>query len=316
MFRVMKYAQKYKIYLVAAILFIFASVICGIGPYFIAYGIIIKFLNNINIQMNYVVYSGLLVIILLALKSVLNAIGLTFSHKAAYGTLYEMRKTFSEKLERMPLGEVTENGSGYFKKKIIDDIGGLEVTFAHYFVEGIPNTIIPIIVLAIIFVNDWRMGLLSLGSIPIGFITMGSMMATGVKKMPKYYQSQNRLNNTIIEYISGMEVIKIFGRTTSSYKKYTEDVDNYTRFAYDWTKSTWLHMSIISVVLPCTILLTLPIGILMYNNGDVSLQTLLFTLLLDFGIGIPLNRALMFLPYIPQLNYSITELEKTFEGNS
>lgn len=316
MLRVMKYASIYKIHLVFAVLMILASVVSGIVPYFIVNTLVIKFLSNFAVKIQYVVFMGLLIIVFLILKSVLNAIGLTLSHKAAYGTLYEMRKAFSEKLVKMPLGIITENGSGYYKKKIVDDIGGLEITFAHYFVEGIPNIVIPVIILLIIFINDWRMGLLSLGSVPIGIITMGLMMKSGLKRMPEYYQSQNKLNNTIIEYISGMEVIKIFGRTSASYKKYSEDVDNYTKFAYDWAKSTWWHMSVVGVVLPCTIVLTLPVGVLMYSIGVLSLKTLIFTLLLDLGIGIPLNRALLFLPHIPRLNYAITELEKIFEGST
>lgn len=316
MTRVLKYAREYKTYLILAVVMIFASVIFGIIPYFIINGLITKFLNQSEVTIRYVILSGVFITAFLVLKSILNAIGLTFSHKAAYGTLYEMRKSFSERLEKMPLGMIMEKGSGYFKKKIIDDIGGLEVTFAHYFVEGIPNIVIPIAVLFIIFIRDWRMGLLSLGSIPIGVITMGVMMKAGLKKMPEYYQSQNRLNHTIIEYIAGMEVIKIFGRTTSSYKKYSDDVENYTKFAYGWAKSTWWHMSIIGVVLPCTIVLTLPVGIFMYLKGVLSLNTFIFTLLLDLGIGLPLNRALLFLPYIPQLGYTITELEKIFDGST
>ncbi len=316
MTRVLKYAKEYKTYLYLAVIMIFASVISGIIPYFIVNELIVRFLNQSEVTNRYVIFAALSITAFLVLKSILNAIGLTFSHKAAYGTLYEMRKAFSERLEKMPLGMITEKGSGYYKKKIIDDIGGLEVTFAHYFVEGIPNLVIPVVVLLIIFIKDWRMGLLSLGSVPISFITMGLMMKAGLKKMPQYYQSQSRLNNTIIEYIAGMEVIKIFGRTTSSYKKYAEDVEDYTKFAYDWAKSTWWHMSIVGVVLPCTIVLTLPIGMLMYMKGALPLTTLIFTLLLDLGIGLPMNRALLFLPYIPQLGYAITELEKIFDGST
>jgi len=139
MTRVLKYARKYRIHLILAVVMIFASVIAGIIPYFMVNELIAGFLNGSEVTVEYVMVTGVLITIFLVLKSILNAIGLTFSHKAAYGTLFEMRKAFSERLEKMPLGMITEKGAGYYKKKIIDDIGGLEVTFAHYFVEGIPT---------------------------------------------------------------------------------------------------------------------------------------------------------------------------------
>lgn len=310
----MKYTVAYKKELRLAILFIFLGVIAGVLPYFIANKLIVSFINQSAPAVKTIVYAGLLVATLLILKSVLNAIGITLSHKAAYGTLYEMRRKFSDKTASMPLGDITDKGSGFYKKKIIDDIGSLEVAIAHIFVEGIPNIIIPLIVLIIIFINDWRMGLLSLGSFPISMFAMSSMMKTGMEKMPKYYEAQSKLNNTIIDYVSGMDVIKVFGQTSASYEKYARDVKNYEEYAYKWTANAWLPMSVIGVVLPCTIILTLPVGLLLYMNGALSLDTWVFTLLLNLAIGIPLNKALMFMPTIPNLSYAVSELVKSFES--
>lgn len=309
----MQYAVNYKKELYLAVFMIFLSVAVGILPYFVAEKLIVIFLEKSAFTVNTIVYSGLIITVLLIMKSVLNAVGITLSHKAAYGTLYEMRREFGETMAKMPLGNVIDKGSGFYKKKLIDDIGSLEVAIAHIFVEGIPNIMIPVIVLIIIFVSDWRMGLLSLGSIPVSLLAMNIMMKTGMKKMPKYYEAQNKLNNTIIEYVSGMEVVKIFGQTGASYEKYARDVENYKKYAYSWTAGSWLPMSIVGVILPCTIVLTLPFGLLMYRNDSLSLNTLIFTLLLNLGIGVPFNKALMFIPTLPNLNYAMSELEKDFK---
>ena len=312
----MKYAAGYRKELNLAILIIFFSVIAGILPYFVTNKLIYSCINESQFSVKSIIYAGILIAVFLILKSVLNAIGITLSHKAAYGTLYEMRRKFSDKIAAIPLGDITDKGSGFYKKKIIDDIGSLEVMIAHVFVEGIPNIMIPVLVLVIISINDWRMGLLSLGSLPISLFAMNAMMTTGMKKMPKYYESQSKLNNTIIEYVSGMEVVKVFGQTIASYEKYARDVKNYEEYAYKWTASSWLPMSIVGVVLPCTIVLTLPIGLLLYMNDSLPLNTLVFTLLLNLAIGIPFNKALMFLPTLPNLNYAVSELTKSFEGSS
>jgi ATP-binding cassette subfamily B protein len=314
--KAMGFAVGYQKELRLAILVIFLSVIAGILPYFVANKLIVSFINNTEFAAKTIIYAGVLIAAFLILKSALNAIGITLSHKAAYGTLYEMRRKFSDKTASIPLGDFTDKGSGYYKKKIIDDIGSLEVMIAHVFVEGIPNIIIPVIVLIAIFLSDWRMGLLSLGSLPISLFAMNAMMKRGMKKMPKYYEAQSKLNNTIIEYVSGMEVVKVFSQTTASYEKYSRDVKNYEEYAYNWTTGSWLPMSIVGVVLPCTIVLTLPIGLLLYVNGTLALDTLVFTLLLDLAIGIPFNKALMFLPTLPNLNYAVSELVKSFEGAS
>lgn len=312
--KAMKYAVNYRRELYLAILMISLAVITGMLPYFVADKLIVSFLEGSTLSTERIIYAGLFIAGCLILKSVLNAGGITLSHKAAYGTLYEMRRKFGDKAASMPLGDITDKGSGFYKKNIIDDIGSLEVTIAHIFVEGIPNIIIPVIVLILIFINDWRMGLLSLSSVPVGLFAMGTMMKMGMKQMPKYYESQSRLNNTIIEYVSGMEIVKVFGQTTASYEKYARDVENYREYAYRWTSSTWWSMSIVGVVLPCTVVLTLPIGILLYMNGSLPLDTLILTLLLDLAIGIPFHKALLFLPVIPNMNYAMSELEKSFEN--
>lgn len=311
---VMKYAAGYKKELHLAILMIFLGVIAGTLPYLVANELIVSFINNTKPAAKTILYSGTLIAVFLILKSIFNAVGITLSHKAAYGTLYEMRRKFSDKTVGIPLGDITDKGSGFYKKKIIDDIGSLEVMIAHVFVEGIPNIIIPVIVLIIIFINDWRMGILSLGSLPVSLFAMNTMMKTGMQKMPKYYEAQSKLNNTIIEYVSGMEVVKVFGQTTASYEKYSRDVKNYEEYAYNWTAGSWLPMSVVGVVLPCTIVLTLPIGLFLYMNGTLALDTLVFTLLLNLAIGIPFNKALMFLPTLPNLNYAVSELTKSFDG--
>lgn len=308
------YAAEYKKELWLALLLILLSVIAGVMPYFVANKMIVGFLDGASSGTGGIFLACAAIAALLILKSMLNAVGITLSHKAAYGTLYEMRKKFGDKIATMPLGDVTANGSGFYKKKIIDDIGSLEVAIAHIFVEGIPNLLIPAIVLFIIFINDWRMGILSLGSLPISFFAMRSMMSNGMKKMPGYYGAQSKLNNTIIDYIAGMDVVKIFGQTKASYKKYAADVENYREYAYDWTASSWLPMSVIGVVLPCTVVLTLPVGLLLYSTGSLSLHTFIFTLLLDLSLGMPLHKAYMFVPTIPNLNYAVEALEKSFES--
>jgi ATP-binding cassette subfamily B protein len=109
-----------------------------------------------------------------------------------------------------------------------------------------------------------------------------------------------------------MEVIKIFGQTDSSFEKYENSVKNYVKYSVDWTLSSCKEMAIVTIVLPCTVILSLPIGLLMYFNGTLPLETLFFTLMITIGIGLPFNKALLFIPHFPQLSYAMNELEAVF----
>ncbi len=310
--RILKYAKKNIKTIYLAVFFVFISVISGIIPYFIANNLIQRFINENTVSSIFVLAASASIIAFLIIKAVTHKIGLRLSHEAAYNTLFNMRKTFSEKLSRLPLGIIKNNGTGYFKKKIVEDIESMEITLAHIIPEMIPNIVVPVFVLLIVFIKDWRMGLLSMASIPFGIIPMMLMMKVGLKKMPVYFSAQNSLNNTIVEYISGMEVVKIFGQTSSSFEKYENSVKNYIKHSADWMLSSCKEMAIVTIVLPCAVILALPVGVYMYFQGTLPLETLIFTLMITIGIGVPFNRALLFIPYFPQLDYAMNELESVF----
>lgn len=312
--KVFSYVGEYKGKTYLALCLILLSAIIGIVPFLLTYDIIIKFVQKNTIGTNYLLLMSCGIIIALFLKGYLYYRGLDASHEAAFDTLMGMRIKFIEKLMKMPLGEISTKGVGSYKKNLVDDIEAVETLLAHMIPEGIPFVVIPILTYIVIFVVDWRLGFLSLGSIPFGLIPMMFMMKNGMKKMPKYYKSAENMNKTIVEYINGMEVIKIFGRTTDSYKRYKNSVEGYRNFTLDWYKESWTYMAMYTAILPCTVLLLLPVGLNMYLNGTLELSKFIFSLILAMSAGVPLTRALEFAPSALQLTYKIDQLEKTFEG--
>lgn len=312
--KILIYAQEHKNKIYLAMFLIFASVIVGIVPYIITYDIILNFIERNSVTVNYLLLMSGCVILSLVLQSFLYLKGLSASHEAAYDTLMGMRIKFAEKMTKLPLGDINDKGKGSYKKNFVDDIESIEALIAHMMPEGIPYVIVPIAVYIVLFVLDWRLALLAMGSIPIGMIAMMMMMKIGLKKMGPYYEASSKMNSTIVEYISGMEVIKIFNRTTNSYEKYVSSVENYKKYTLAWIKDSWTYMSIYGTVLPCTILLLLPVGTVLYINGSLGISTFVFSLLLSMSIGIPLVKLVEFFPIIPNLKYKIDQLEKTFEG--
>lgn len=311
---VLSYAGECKNKMYKAVGLIFVSVLVDIVPYLTVYNIIIKFVNKVETTPGYLISAAAVIGIALWLKTYLLTAGLDASHEVAFDSLMGMRKEFARKLTVLPLGKIQEKGSGSYKKNLVEDIDQMESFIGHMIPEGIPYLLSPLVVFIVLCVIDWRLALLSLGSIPFGFIAMGIMMVTGMKKMSAYYQAEEAMNRNIVEYIRGMEVVKIFNRMTSSFKKYKDSIENYRDFTLDWYKDSWTYMALYGAVLPCTILLLLPVGLHFYLAGTLSLATFLFSLLISLSIGLPLVKLVEFLPMFPQLQYKIAELEKTFEG--
>lgn len=239
--------------------------------------------------------------------------GLDVSHKAAYSTLLRLRTSLQKRFEAVPLGFIQDKGTGTIKKLFVDDVDSLEVLLAHSLPEGIANLMIPIAIYVAMFFIDWKLALLSLASIPISFAAMMIMYSVGMKKMGPYYMAGQKMNNTIIEYINGMEVVKVFNKDAESYERFRKDISDYRDYTLEWYKAAWPWMAIYSSLLPCTIILTLPLGAWFVLCGFSTLPDLILVLCLSLSIGIPLLKSLSFLPTMPQLNYKIAALEQVLE---
>ena len=293
--KVFEYAGPHKKDLYIATFIVLLSVLMGVLPFVLAYQVISPLL------------------ICLILQAILYGWGLDVSHKAAYSTLLRLRTSLQKRFEAVPLGFIQDKGTGTIKKLFVDDVDSLEVLLAHSLPEGIANLMIPIAIYVAMFFIDWKLALLSLASIPISFAAMMIMYSVGMKKMGPYYMAGQKMNNTIIEYINGMKVVKVFNKDAESYERFRKDISDYRDYTLEWYKAAWPWMAIYSSLLPCTIILTLPLGAWFVLCGFSTLPDLILVLCLSLSIGIPLLKSLSFLPTMPQLNYKIAALEQVLE---
>ena len=289
------------------------SVLMGVLPFVLAYQVISPLVMGNAVDTKYVCIRVIGVLICLILQAILYGWGLDVSHKAAYSTLLRLRTSLQKRFEAVPLGFIQDKGTGTIKKLFVDDVDSLEVLLAHSLPEGIANLMIPIAIYVAMFFIDWKLALLSLASIPISFAAMMIMYSVGMKKMGPYYMAGQKMNNTIIEYINGMEVVKVFNKDAESYERFRKDISDYRDYTLEWYKAAWPWMAIYSSLLPCTIILTLPLGAWFVLCGFSTLPDLILVLCLSLSIGIPLLKSLSFLPTMPQLNYKIAALEQVLE---
>ena len=311
--KVFEYAGPHKKDLYIATFIVLLSVLMGVLPFVLAYQVISPLVMGNAVDTKYVCIRVIGVLICLILQAILYGWGLDVSHKAAYSTLLRLRTSLQKRFEAVPLGFIQDKGTGTIKKLFVDDVDSLEVLLAHSLPEGIANLMIPIAIYVAMFFIDWKLALLSLASIPISFAAMMIMYSVGMKKMGPYYMAGQKMNNTIIEYINGMEVVKVFNKDAESYERFRKDISDYRDYTLEWYKAAWPWMAIYSSLLPCTILLTLPLGAWFVLCGFSTLPDLILVLCLSLSIGIPLLKSLSFLPTMPQLNYKIAALEQVLE---
>ena len=253
-------------------------------------------------------YLGLIILCAI-LYAVLYVKGLALSHESAYHTLKNLRISLQSRLEKQPLGAIQEKGVGVIKKMFIDDIESIELLLAHALPEGIANLAVPVLVFLAMFVADWKLALLSFCALPLGILAMAMMYRSGMSKMGVYYAAAQKMNNTIVEYINGMEVVKVFNRDGESYHRFEGDVKRYRDFTLDWFRVCWPWMALYTSILPCVALFLLPLGSFFVWQGWSTLPDLVLTLCMSFGIGAPLVRAVGFMSTMPQINYKIQALE-------
>lgn len=312
---VMPYAGPWKKTTVAAMLLMLLGILCLVAPYWFIYELIRPLLLHEAVTVSFIALRAGAIALCGILYSLLYIKGLDLSHAAAYHTLENLRFSLQGKLEKQPLGVIQEKGTGTIKKLFVDDIDAIELLLAHALPEGFANVTVPVVIFIAMFFADWKLALLSLASLPLGLLAMGAMYKAGTSKLSAYYAAAQRMNNTIVEYINGMEVVKVFNRDGESYKRFETDVRAYRDFTLAWYKICWPWMALYNSILPCTALLTLPLGALFVLLGWSQLTDLALVLCMSAGIGVPLLRAISFMATLPQVDYKIKALEATLSAS-
>jgi ATP-binding cassette subfamily B protein len=199
-----------------------------------------------------------------------------------------MRKRCLEKLTRMPLGALLEQSSGALKNTLIERIDSIETTLAHIVPEFTANLLIPVLILIYIFTIDWRMGLASLATVPLGLSCYVFMMAGSAKFYQRTVTATKALNDTAVEYISGIQVIKVFGKTRSSYERFVHDAYEASHSFVDWMRASIIPFTFAMVIMPATMVSVLPVGGLLVKNGSLGTQDFITVIILSVGVITPL----------------------------
>ncbi|MGI5090711.1 energy-coupling factor transporter ATPase [Treponema sp. OMZ 805] len=311
--KILQYAGAHRRTIYKAALCMTLGAAASIIPYLLVYTILEQVLNG---SVPTLAGSGkMLAGILLAeiVYAVLYMYGFQLSHRAAYNTLENIRRFLQENLERKPLGKIREMGSGAIKKLFIDDIESIELLLAHMIPEGIANLTVAVFALVFLLVIDWQLALVTCVVIALGISVSGQMYRVGIDQMGSYFAAAKRLNNTIIEYVNGMEVVRVFNRQDEFGERFASSVTAYRDFALSWYKVSFPWMALYGSLFSNILLYSLPFGTLLILLGQLTLTRYILIICLSFGIAPLLLRCMSFIGAVPQASYKIQALEKAFD---
>ncbi|MBR0032903.1 MAG: ABC transporter ATP-binding protein [Treponema sp.] len=281
------FAGEKKTAYFASIFFALLKVACGIVPYILIASIVQELLSGVR-DWNLYFQECVIIALFWAGNAFFHMISTTLSHVATFNVLANIRKKLCDKLTRVPLGSVLDMPSGTLKNILIERIDSMETTLAHILPEWTSNLLLPLVMFAYLFHIDWRMGLASLATLPIGIISASFMMTNMTERFNNAIEKTKILNDTAVEYINGIEVIKAFGKSKSSYEKFVTAAREGSDCYVEWMRDCIWPFTIAFVIAPSTLLSVLPIGGFFFLNGTLSAVNFITIIILSMSVIQPL----------------------------
>ncbi|MGH0052597.1 MAG: ABC transporter ATP-binding protein [Sphaerochaetaceae bacterium] len=302
------YKGKYLLSVFTAIL----GVLCSIIPYYCISRIVTLLIAGEHTASSYSLWIAIAAAFWIG-NYLFHAISTTISHGATFAVIADVRRRMCEKLSRMSMGRVLDHPSGETKNLIIERVDSIEPTLAHLVPEMTSKLLAPVVILAYVLILDWRVGLWSLVTLPVGLLAMMGMMIGYKEKFSRYVQSGKKLNSVAVEYINGIEVIKTFSQTAKTYKKFTDAIRESAHSAIDWMRDTQIFFSASMVIIPSVLVSVLPACVLFYLQGSLPVNDIVVIVVLCLGMMSPLIGAMSYTDDLGKIGTIVGEINEILE---
>ena len=241
----MGYAGKHRYFTYASWLLAVISALIALLPFVYICKIIKEVLDvapNFSSATG-LVHNGIMAMIFAIVSFLVYISALMCSHLAAFRVAMNMRVAVTEHIAKLPLGFADSFGSGKLRKIINDSTGATETYLAHQLPDKYAALATPVGLLVLLFVFDWRLGLLSLIPVVLAFLVMSSMTGKHMaEKMKQYNNALENMSNEAVEYVRGIPVVKTFGQSVFSFKKFKSTIDEYQKWVVAYTKDMRVPM--------------------------------------------------------------------------
>lgn len=216
------------------------------------------------------------------------------SHKAAFRVQANLRTTMMEHIMKLPLGYVEAEGTGKIRKIVIDSSAATETYLAHNLPDKAVSYATPVGLLVMMLVFDWRLGLISLIPAILAFVLMGTLMMGPkmAEDMKQYQNSLETMSSEAVEYVRGIPVVKTFGQTVFSFKRFKAAIDDYEKWTLGYTKNMRLPMVAFSTAANAIFAVLILAAYIFTGNGvtDVFILNLIFYILITSVLTVTLMK--------------------------
>ncbi|MCW0664082.1 ABC transporter ATP-binding protein/permease [Clostridioides difficile] len=308
----MEVLKKHIGQILSSVIIAVIGVFCSVVPYFA----LAKITQNIainNTELEFYIRPILLILVGLIGSVIFHEISTLISHNLAFRIIEDERKKLVRKINRLSMGEIEKRSSGEWTQFMVETLNKIEQPIAHVIPEVIANLIIPIALVVIIFIMDWRIGIANLITLPLGVLFSILMMGGYEEKSRNYQEAAKNMNTTAVEYIRGIQVIKALNKSASSYGKFVDAVNSNRDSMLNWYLSVCFYMTAAMEVLPSTLLFVLPTSLYLYMNGSIEVGNLIMCVLLSYACYKPLIKAMSHMDTMANVRVVIDEIKNVME---
>ena len=274
----MGFAENYKCLTYISLLLSGVSSALALLPFYYIWKIIKEVLE---VMPNFengadIVKNGIFAVVFAVLSMIIYIASLMCSHTSAFRVQANMRKQMMHKIVQLPLGEIEKFGSGKLRKIVNDCSAATETYLAHQLPDMVGSIITPIGLLVFLLAFDWRFGLISLVPIVLSFVIMMAFMTgkTLRQKMEEYQNALDNMSNEAVEYVRGIPVVKAFGQSVFSFRKFKKSIDSYSEWAIDYTKNLRIPMAMFTMLIN-GIFAFIIFGGLIFAKGGITNELIL-----------------------------------------
>ena len=293
--RLMGYAGNYRYFTYASWVLSAVSALVALVPFVYIWKILRDVLNAAPdyAQAVNIPHYGWMAVLFAVLAYLIYIAALMCSHLSAFRVATNLRLEVSEHLATLPLGFTETFGSGKLRKIIHESTGAAETFLAHQLPDKYNAMATPIGLLVLLLVFDWRLGLLSLVPVALGFVIMSAMTGRRMAdKMRQYGNALESMSNEAVEYVRGIPVVKTFGQSVFSFKKFKATIDEYEKWVIAYTKELRMPMMLYTAAINGVFAFLIVGGLLFTRNGVTSefLLNLQFYIIITPVISLTLTR--------------------------
>ena len=235
------------------------------------------------------------------------------SHRATFATIARTRRAVADRLARVPLGYVLDTPSGKLKNVMVERLDAIEPALAHVVPEMTSNLLVPLVVVVYMFTLNWILALASLAVIPVGLFAYMQMMGDYEKWYGNTVKTGNEMASASVEYVNGIEVIKAFGRSASSYEKFSKAAFAYAHSFIDWMAHCQIWQDLGLAIAPATLVTVLPVGCGLVMAGWLDPSTFVLVAVLSLAVFPPLYAAMSFVDSLAQVGTVVGEISSVLD---